>query len=53
MKFLSACLSMYHMLAWCPQGSEGGIRSGTGVRDDCELSIMWVLGMEPWKSRQR
>lgn len=47
MKFLSACMSMHHMLAWCPQWSEGGIRSGTGVRDDCELSIMWVLVMEP------
>lgn len=36
MTVLPACISVYHMHAWCPQRSEEGIRSpGTEVMDGC------------------
>lgn len=31
-----ACVYVYHVHAWCPWRSEGGIRSGTGVGDGCK-----------------
>jgi hypothetical protein len=38
MRALFACMSVYHMQAGCPQGSEEGIGSPvTEVMDGCEL----------------
>lgn len=47
MTVLPACISVYHMHAWCPQRSEEGIRSpGTGVPDNCELPCgCWDLNL--------
>ena len=47
---LPACMSMYHMHAFCPQGSEKGIGyHGTGVVDGCEpiLCICLELNLDP------
>lgn len=36
---LLACIAMHHVYAWYPQRTEEISRSGTGVRDGCELSL--------------
>jgi hypothetical protein len=40
-----ACMSVYHICAWCPGKPEEGVRfSGTGVTDSCELACgCWKL----------
>lgn len=45
---LSACMSVYHLHAWCPWRSEEGVRvPGTGVAD-CEPPCRcWELNSSP------
>ena len=49
MGVLFACLSMYHVCAWCLWWPEEGIGSpGTGVTDSCELPCgCWELNPGP------
>ena len=35
---LSACVSVYHTMAWCPKNSEDAVRSpGAEVTEGCEI----------------
>lgn len=46
MNILPACMSVYHMHAWCWQRPEEDIGSPwTGVTGRCEFAL-WILGIE-------
>lgn len=56
MRGMPACLSVYHLHAWCLQKSKEdiGAHRTTAIRDCCELPYGWG-GIEPqalWKSSQ-
>ena len=46
---LPACISVYHVGAWCPQKLEEGIKSlGIGVMDSCETPRgYWEWSLSP------
>lgn len=53
MAVLCACMSVYHMHAWCLQRPEEGVESGTGaVTDDCEPPRgCWGLNLDSLKKQ--
>lgn len=44
-----ACMSVYHMCAWCPQGQKRPSDS-LGLELEIIVKTLWVLGTEPWSS---
>lgn len=50
---LPACIYVCHVCVWCPQRSEGGIRSlGTEISDVCKPPCgCWVLNLGPVEER--
>jgi hypothetical protein len=54
MGVLPACMSVYHVHAWCPQWLEEGIGSpGTRITDDFELLCgCWELNLGSLEEQQ-